>query len=103
MELAARSYKLAYDAVLSTACGASSADSACNCSFHPGSRWSPVINRAPRLNMRYVQNHDAITDRRLRNPMRKKICTTAQLTQAGNPLRCALNGHSTLAMATLRP
>ena len=31
------------------------------------------------------------------------MCTTSQVTQAMNPLQCALNGHSILATAARRP
>ncbi len=74
-----------------------------NCSSHPASLWSPVISRALRVNVKYDQIHVRNTEIRFLNPIRKKICTVIQVSHAGSPLMCALNGHSTLATAAMRP
>src|SRR5260370_22330420 len=46
---------------------------------------SPVISRAPRSLRIYVQAHSTITMNRLRNPIRKKMCTNSHISHATRP------------------
>ena len=64
---------------------------------HPGRLVSPVISLAPRSYVKYDQAHWIKTIMRFRKPIKKKMCTKSQASQAKYPEICSFLNSATAA------